>query len=75
MGLPTVSPLDSAALAAAVLGVLQSPDGAVQLGAMARARVNAELSLERCVSRLVGLYSPSPADVPGGGTTGAETAR
>jgi glycosyltransferase involved in cell wall biosynthesis len=75
MGLPTVPPADSAALAAAVLGVLRSPDGAVQLGAMARARINTELSLEHCVARLVGLYSPSPADVPGGGTTGAEIAR
>ena len=64
-GLPTAPPGDAAALAAAAVGVLESTDGARRLGETARAWVHDSLSLERCVSRLLDLYSSPPSDIVG----------
>jgi glycosyltransferase involved in cell wall biosynthesis len=70
MGLPTVPTSDPAGLAAAVLGVLESPNGARRLGEMARTWVHDELTLDRCVARLVGLYSSPMAELPGADAAG-----
>lgn len=69
-GLPTAPPADAAGLAAAVLRVLESPDGARRLGESACAWVHDELTLERCVARLVRLYSSPSAELPGRGALG-----
>ena len=69
-GLPTALPGDAAALAAAAVGVLENPGSARRLGEAARAWVHDELTLKRCVARLVRLYSSPMTELPRGGVIG-----
>jgi len=75
MGMATAPPGDSAGLAASVLGVLQAPGTARELGERARAWVQDKLTLERCVERLVSLCSLPGGGLPGDGTTGSASAQ
>jgi len=65
MGMPTAPSGTAAELAALVLAALEKPDEARRLGVMARAWVHDDLTLERCVARLLGLYSSPPGDPAG----------
>jgi glycosyltransferase involved in cell wall biosynthesis len=75
MDMPTAPPGDAAGLAASVLGVLQAPGTSRELGERAREWVQAKLTLERCVERLVRLYSLPGGELPGDGTPGSASAR
>ena len=75
IGMPTAASGTAAELAAVMIGALDSSGRARRLGATARASVVNELTLERCVARLVELYSTPSADLPGGAATGSASFR
>ena len=70
LGMPTASSGTAAELATVVIGALDSPDVTRRLSAAARSRVRDRLTLERCVGRLVELYSPHSTTGPSAPATG-----